>query len=87
MVDSKEMPWEDAPEGFYFTDVKQKTLWVNEETGATMVLMKFPVGLADDVHSHPEANQFMFGLKGEVELPSGVRRSIEGDFLYNTKRA
>ena len=38
------MEWEDAPKGYYLTDVKRKVLWVDEETGATWVLLKFPPG-------------------------------------------
>ena len=33
----EEVEWEDPPRGYYLTDVKQKTLWVDKETGATVV--------------------------------------------------
>jgi len=52
-----EVEWKPAPRGYYLTDVQQKTLWVNEETGATIVLVKFPPGIADKLHTHPNANQ------------------------------
>ena len=55
------------------TDVKQKTLWEDKKTGATLALVKFPPGVADRIHSHPEANQITIGLSGELEMPpSGV---------------
>ena len=84
-MDSKEKDWEDPPRGYYITEVKQKVLWVDEETGATMALVKFPVGVADEIHSHPEANQLMYGLTGEVELPDSNRMPVEGIFTYTPK--
>jgi hypothetical protein len=61
-----ELEWEDPPRGYYLTDVKQKVLWKNEETGATWVLLKFPPGIADKLHTHPDANQFVYLLSGEI---------------------
>ena len=59
LVDSRKLEWEDPPRGYYITDVKQKVLWENLETGAMMALVKFPNGVADEIHSHPHANQFI----------------------------
>ena|SRR5208337_3976757 len=43
-----------------------------EDRGYT-ALLKFPPGVADKIHSHPEANQITIGLSGEVKMPtSGV---------------
>jgi 2,4'-dihydroxyacetophenone dioxygenase len=78
MVDSKNLEWEDPPRGYYLTDVKQRVLWTDDETGAMMALLKFPVGVADKIHSHPEANQFCYGLSGEIEGPDGEKLSFEG---------
>jgi quercetin dioxygenase-like cupin family protein len=66
----KDIEWENAPRGYYLTDVKQKTLWEDKKTGATLALIKFPAGVADKIHSHPEANQITIGLSGEVEMPT-----------------
>jgi hypothetical protein len=68
-----QMEWEDPPyeTNIYLTDVKFKTVWVNEETGATCALVKFPSGVADPRHVHPEANQLMVPLSGEVRMPDG----------------
>jgi hypothetical protein len=66
-----QMEWEDPPRGYYLTDVKQKTLWVNEETGATWALVRFPPGVADKRHTHPKANQLTLPLRGEIEMPDG----------------
>ena len=65
------MEWEDTPRGYYLTDVKQKTIYIDEKTGATLALIKYPPGVADKLHTHPEANQFFFPLSGEVEMKDG----------------
>jgi len=67
-----EVEWKPAPRGYYLTDVQQKTLWVNKETGATIVLVKFPPGIADKLHTHPNANQIALGLSGARNTPKGV---------------
>lgn len=85
VVDSKNIEWEDPPRGYYLTDVKQKVLWKDEKTGAMMALVKFPVGVADKIHSHPEANQFFFPLSGEAEISEGSKTSLEGVLFYCPK--
>jgi hypothetical protein len=64
MINFDEIEWKDPPRGYYLTDVKQKTLWVNEETGATWVLMKWPPGVLDKIHTHPKANQLVYPVTG-----------------------
>jgi len=76
------LEWEDAPPGLFFTDVKRKVLWTNDETGALVVLQKFPLGFIESMHYHPDCNQWGLGLTGEVELPDGTRMSMEGIFCY-----
>jgi quercetin dioxygenase-like cupin family protein len=68
----KDIEWKDAPRGYYLTNVKQFTLWEDKKTGATLALVKFPKGVADKIHSHPEANQIVIGLSGEVMMPNGI---------------
>ena len=65
----KEIEWEDTPRGYYLTDVKQKVLWEDPKTGVTLALVKFPKGVADKIHSHPEANQITIGLSGGLLMP------------------
>jgi len=65
--------------------VKEKVIWEDENTGAKMVLIKFPVGIADKLHSHPEADQFTYGLSGEAETADGQRISMDGQFFYFPK--
>ena len=61
--------------------MKQKVLWEDKETGATMALVRFPVGVADKIHSHPEANQFCWALGGEWMTPDRVRIGLK-DVLF-----
>ena len=79
------MEWEDAPKGNFLTKVKQRVLWKNEKTGATAVLYKYPLGLADPGHRHPDANQWVYAICGECELPAGTRVPMEGIFGYSPK--
>jgi quercetin dioxygenase-like cupin family protein len=81
-VDADTLEWEEPPRGYYLTDVKQKVLWEDEKTGAIVALVKFPPGIADKVHSHPEANQFLYGLSGEIELRDGSKAAVEGIFVH-----
>jgi hypothetical protein len=60
----EDLEWEDPPRGYYISDVKQKTLRIDEETGAQWVLMKWPPGLLDKKHTHPKANQLAFVVTG-----------------------
>ncbi len=85
LIDAKALEWEDAPKEYYLTDVKQKVLWKDEKTGAMVALMKFPAGVADKIHSHPKANQFVYGLSGEVEIGDGLKAPVEGIFSHTLK--
>ena len=85
LTDAKILPWEEPPRGYYLTAVKQKVLWEDKETGATTVLLRFPPGVADKVHSHPAANQHVYGIRGEIEGEDGERSRIEGIYAHFPK--
>lgn len=72
------MEWEAPPRGYYLTDVRQETLWVDAETGVTWALVRFPPGVADRLNIHPKANQFTVALSGEVEMPDGGIVQLQG---------
>jgi hypothetical protein len=64
-VNGKEVEWKKFPEGWYLTNVKYHVLWKNEDTGAMFILIKIPVGgLHELIHTHPQADQMVFGLTG-----------------------
>jgi hypothetical protein len=77
-INFDEIEWKDPPRGYYLTDVKQKTLWVNEETGAILALMKFPGGPVDKIHTHPNANQIVHPLTGPMG-GKGVGITVKGE--------
>lgn len=60
-----EMGWKDTPRGYYLSDVKEKVLHQDPETGAKIALLKAPVGILDRLHRHPEANQYVLMLTGD----------------------
>jgi hypothetical protein len=71
-VNSKEIEWMKYPPGWYLTDVEYHVLWKNEETGATLVLLKVPeVSVHELPHTHPDANQLTFILSGEIITENG----------------
>jgi hypothetical protein len=81
-----DIPWEDAPRDVFVTDVKQKVLWHNDATGATLILLKSPAssGITDRRHFHPDANQWSFGLAGEAIDDNG-KWTFLGAVGYNPK--
>lgn len=62
-----------------------KALWRNEDTGASISLIKFDAGSGiPSRHSHA-SNQFMFCLKGRYTyIPTGIVLT-EGSFYWNPK--
>ena len=83
----KDIDWKDAPRGYYLTDVKQHTLWEDKKTGATLALVKFPMGVADKIHAHTEANQIVIGLSGEVTMPNGPMPLLSNIVITTSKGA
>ena len=65
--------------------LSQRMLWRNEETGASIALIRFEKGSGTpSAHVH-SSNQFMFCLEGRYRyLPTGT--TLEpGDFYWNPK--
>ena len=82
-----DIEWEDTPRGYYLTDVKQKVLWEDPKTGATLALLKFPVGVADKIHSHPEATQITIGLSGELKMsPDADPMKVEPTMVITAEK-
>ena len=77
MANSNELEWVPAKRSHYLTDVQEKVLWEDKKTGAKAALIKFPVGIADELHSH-ESNQQIYCLSGEIEGPNGEKIPIAG---------
>lgn len=81
LLHSEDMEWVDKS----LDGLSQKRLWEDNDTGASIVLIKFEKGSgipAAHVHS---SNQFMFCLSGEYRyIPTGTTLR-PGDFYWNPK--
>jgi hypothetical protein len=62
-----DLEWKTPPTGYYLSDAKEKILWSDPQTGASVILMKWPPGVLDRKHRHPHANQWDFVLSGKVQ--------------------
>ncbi|MHA1939077.1 MAG: hypothetical protein ACXACD_07330 [Candidatus Thorarchaeota archaeon] len=81
----QQMEWQDVPDNFYLTPVKEKIMWQNPDTGAMFTVMRFPPGLSDAPHIHPEANVMAYIISGETERPDGSRVQLSGNFNFRPK--
>lgn len=65
--------------------LSHKALWRNEDTGASISIVRFAAGAGiPSRHSHA-SNQFMFCLRGRYTyLPTGITLT-EGSFYWNPK--
>ena len=55
---------------FLLKGISEKMLWRNEETGASIALIKFDKGAGIPQPHYHASNQFMFCLKGKYEYSS-----------------
>jgi len=87
ILNLKDIDWENPTRGYYLTEVKEKILWEDKNTGATLVLLRLPEGIADKPHSHSEANQIAIGLSGEIEAaPGGAVVPLQADMVFFTPK-
>src|SRR3974377_2559078 len=78
---SEWVPWrEKALKG-----VHEKMLWRNEETGASIALIKFDQGAGIPQPHYHASNQFMFCLKGRYEYTATGVVTTPGCFYCNPK--
>jgi quercetin dioxygenase-like cupin family protein len=79
LIKSGEMPWrEKSLEG-----ISEKMLWRDEETGASIALIRFEKGAGiPKPHKHA-SNQFMFCLSGRYEYTSTGVVLEPGSFYCN----
>lgn len=81
LIRAEEMQW--RPKSLQ--GVHEKMLWRNEETGASVALIKFEQGAGiPEPHAH-DSNQMMYCLKGRYEyIPTGLVLTT-GSFYCNPK--
>lgn len=81
LVQSKNEEWLDKT----LAGLSHKPLWRNEETGASISLIRFKKGSGIPLrHSHA-SNQFMFCLKGKYRYVPTNLVLEEGSFYWNPK--
>jgi len=81
LIQSRDVPWRAKS----LNGVHEKMLWRDEQTSATIALIKFDKGSGiPKPHSHA-SNQFMFCLEGRYEYTSTKVVLTPGCFYWNPK--
>ena len=81
LLQADDMPWREKS----LKGIAEKMLWRNEETGASIALIRFSKGAGiPKPHLHA-ANQFMFCLSGKYEYTSTGVTLVAGSFYCNPK--
>src|SRR6201984_2067793 len=81
LIQSDKIAWREKS----LKGIHEKMLWRNEETGASIALIKFDKGAGiPQPHLHA-ANQFMFCLKGKYEYTATNTVLTAGCFYCNPK--
>lgn len=81
LMHSEEMPWREKS----LAGIAEKMFWRDENTGASIALIKFAKGSGIPApHSHA-SNQFMFCLSGKYEYTSTGVTLLPGSFYCNPK--
>jgi quercetin dioxygenase-like cupin family protein len=81
LIQSRDMPWRAKS----LKGVHEKMLWRDDETEATIALIKFEKGCGIPApHSHA-SNQFMFCLEGNYEYTATKTVLTPGCFYCNPK--
>ncbi len=82
-VNGQKVEWKQFPEGWYLTDVQYHVLWKNEDTGAMFVLIKVPLGGTHELpHTHPQADQMLFGLSGSMVRDGRLVTAGEDNYIF-----
>ena len=81
LIQSEAMPWREKS----LKGVHEKMLWRNEETGASIALIKFDKGAGIPQPHYHASNQFMFCLKGRYEYTGTRVLLTPGCFYCNPK--
>jgi 2,4'-dihydroxyacetophenone dioxygenase len=81
LINTDAMPWREKS----LKGVSEKMLWRNEETGASIAMIRFDKGAGIPAPHYHASNQFMICLKGRYEYSgTGVTLSA-GSFYCNPK--
>ncbi len=81
LIQSDSMPWRAKS----LKGIHEKMFWRNEETGASIALIKFDKGAGIPEPHYHASNQFMFCLKGRYEYTKTGVTLTPGCFYCNPK--
>jgi 2,4'-dihydroxyacetophenone dioxygenase len=81
LIQSDAMPWHEKS----LNGVWEKMLWRNEDTGASIALIKFDKGAGIPSPHYHASNQFMFCLQGRYEYTGTGVTLLPGCFYFNPK--
>ena len=81
LIKTNSVPWREKS----LKGIHEKMLWRNEETGASIALIKFDKGAGIPQPHYHSSNQFMFCLSGCYEYTSTGVVLTAGSFYCNPK--
>ncbi len=81
LIQSDSLPWREKS----LKGISEKMLWRNEETGASIALIKFDKGAGIPQPHYHASNQFMFCLRGHYEYTATGVTLKAGSFYCNPK--
>jgi 2,4'-dihydroxyacetophenone dioxygenase len=81
LVDTDKIPWREKS----LPGISEKMLWRNEETGASIALIRFAKGSGIPQPHYHSSNQFMFCLSGRYEYTATGVTLTAGSFYCNPK--
>ncbi|HEY2530858.1 MAG TPA: cupin domain-containing protein [Xanthobacteraceae bacterium] len=81
LIQSDSMPWREKS----LKGISEKMLWRDEESGASIALIKFARGTGIPQPHYHASNQFMFCLRGRYEYASTGVTLTAGSFYCNPK--
>ena len=81
LVQTDTMPWREKS----LKGISEKMLWRNEETGASIAMIKFAKGSGIPQPHFHSSNQFMICLQGRYEYTSSGVTLTAGSFYCNPK--
>jgi 2,4'-dihydroxyacetophenone dioxygenase len=81
LIDTGKMPWREKS----LKGISEKMLWRNEETGASIALIRFAKGSGIPQPHYHSSNQFMICLSGKYEYTSTGVVLTAGSFYCNPK--
>jgi len=81
LVQTDTMPWREKS----LNGISEKMLWRNEETGASIAMIKFAKGSGIPQPHFHSSNQFMICLQGRYEYTSSGVTLTAGSFYCNPK--